>query len=415
MELRVEILSDRVVEHLAMNLVYLDEFAPMARERPDDVDPVELEHLGEAIAEAMQKNAPVTVDGVPVIARIDGLRLSAVDPSLLPLFPRSGMRGMRRVEFEAVYPVKQPPRLVTIGWNIYPEDLLSKPDQVRYIVIAGELEGEGRRQGMELSRDTPQVEWRAPIGAPADELLAVPAPPTLVGETDWKSASLVAWIMAAACGVLGLFNWLHKSARGSARTLVTVTLGVLALGGAGVAIALTRMAPTLPLPSHAQVLAAFTPLHANLYRALDYVREGDVYDVLSRSAHGSMLEDLYRQMRKALTIEEAGGAVGRVLAVRPLETTVEKIEAVPVAQPAAPRSHLGREGFRVEFVVVTRWQVEGTVSHWGHRHNRTNEYRARYRVAATPEGWRIISEELLDEKRVDVPPEEQPPDGDEVL
>jgi hypothetical protein len=160
-----------------------------------------------------------------------------------------------------------------------------------------------------------------------------------------------------------------------------------------------------PLPTSTEVLAVFTPIHANLYRALDYVREEDVYDVLARSAEGPLLEDLYRQLRRSLAIEEAGGAVGRVQVVRPMETTVERMGWVPVAASEP----------RLEFVVNARWQVEGSVSHWGHRHDRTNEYRARYTVAVTPEGWRIVKQELLEEQRVDVPPEVQPLDDDGIM
>ncbi len=162
-----------------------------------------------------------------------------------------------------------------------------------------------------------------------------------------------------------------------------------------------RLASAAPSLTREDAQAAFAPLHANLYRALDYVREGDVYDVLAHSADGPLLEALYRDMRRSLTIEEAGGAVGRVMAVRPIETVVGAIEIVPRKGAAA----------RTEFVVDARWQVDGTVSHWGHRHDRTNEYRARYRVAATDGGWRIVSQDLLDEHRVDQPPAELPPDG----
>jgi hypothetical protein len=395
-DLRVEILPDRVVEHIAMNLVFLDEFAPVSRERPDDLDAVELRQVAEALATAMAERAPVAVDGISVPPRIENLRLAAVDASLLPLFPRSGMRGMRRVEFEAVYPLKQPPQRVAIGWRVFPEDLLSTPATPRFIVLAAELEGDGRREGFELSKGHPTHEWRAPSGKPGDELAAVPAPPS----APLRASATPFWLGAGAALLVGIV--LALRARGARRWLAAVP----AIAGVALAVVAATPAPPPHLPTAAEARAVFAPLHANLYRALDYTREGDIYDVLAHSVDGPMLESLYRQMQRSLAIEEAGGAMGRVVAVRPLEVDIEAIQALPAPDGLTTRA---------QFEAVTRWQVHGSVSHWGHRHDRTNEYRARYRVQATPEGWRIVGEELLDERRLDTPPAELPPDGDDVL
>jgi hypothetical protein len=48
--------------------------------------------------------------------------------------------------------------------------------------------------------------------------------------------------------------------------------------------------------------------------------------------------------------------------------------------------------------------INGAVFHWGHSHWWTNEYRARYHVASTDAGWRIVADEMLEEKRVDAGP-----------
>ena len=56
------------------------------------------------------------------------------------------------------------------------------------------------------------------------------------------------------------------------------------------------------------------------------------------------------------------------------------------------------------FSIVTRWQVEGAVFHWGHSHWRTNEYRARYGVTATEAGWRISDSQVLEQRRIDAQP-----------
>ena len=79
-------------------------------------------------------------------------------------------------------------------------------------------------------------------------------------------------------------------------------------------------------------------------------------------------------------------AACRIRAVRVLELETER-DPAPV-DPA--------------FDVVARWEVIGTVHHWGHGHWRTNRYHARYRVRWAPkDGWRIGAVEILGQERTD--------------
>ncbi len=144
----------------------------------------------------------------------------------------------------------------------------------------------------------------------------------------------------------------------------------------------------------------FVPLHANIYRAFDYVGESDIYDALERSVEGDLLDLLYRSIYESLVMEEEQGALSRVIAVRPVELVVESIE--PLASDES--------GPRIGFTVLYRWQVEGRVTHWGHLHERTNEYLARFDVVGTTMGWRIGALELLEQERVN---QYDDPDADE--
>jgi hypothetical protein len=56
------------------------------------------------------------------------------------------------------------------------------------------------------------------------------------------------------------------------------------------------------------------------------------------------------------------------------------------------------------------------VTHWGHSHDRTNEYEGRFVVAAEPEGWRIHDAEILRQERVDsaAPAADLPGENDEL-
>ena len=55
----------------------------------------------------------------------------------------------------------------------------------------------------------------------------------------------------------------------------------------------------------------------------------------------------------------------------------------------------GAVGFDSELT----WTVTGSVGHWGHVHQRKNQYRARLTVEAADGRWRITSLDLLEEER----------------
>jgi hypothetical protein len=81
-------------------------------------------------------------------------------------------------------------------------------------------------------------------------------------------------------------------------------------------------------------------------------------------------------------MEERGGARARVEAVEVLE-----VDSVGAAGP---------DGFDADAV----WTVGGTVTHFGHRHNRRNRYDARVTVVAADGVWKIRDIEVFDEERL---------------
>ena len=79
------------------------------------------------------------------------------------------------------------------------------------------------------------------------------------------------------------------------------------------------------MPAVAAAETIFTPLPRDIYRAFDYVEEGEIYDALARSVQGDLLDELYQQVYRSLIMHEEGGAVSRVQAVRSVATTVESV------------------------------------------------------------------------------------------
>ena len=52
------------------------------------------------------------------------------------------------------------------------------------------------------------------------------------------------------------------------------------------------------------------------------------------------------------------------------------------------------------FVADATWNVGGSVGHWGHVHQRRNQYRAELRVAPVAGSWKLADMEILEEERL---------------
>jgi hypothetical protein len=148
---------------------------------------------------------------------------------------------------------------------------------------------------------------------------------------------------------------------------------------------------TPPLPEIAPVQAAdpddrtraaiAETLLKNIYRAFDYRDEKLIYDALARSVEGELLAETYLRIHGGLLMQEQGGAVARVQLVEPLETRITD------RQPGA-------------YTAAVKWQVTGTVEHWGHIHTRVNAYEAVLRIRRSGGAWKITGLEAGKQERV---------------
>lgn len=119
----------------------------------------------------------------------------------------------------------------------------------------------------------------------------------------------------------------------------------------------------------------------NVYRAFDYRAEEQIFDVLDRSVEGALLERLYLETRRGLVLANQGGARAKV----------KQIELVELAaEPAADGG----------FLATATWNVAGSVGHWGHIHDRRNQYRAVLDVAPRDGVWKLVDLEILEEQRL---------------
>lgn len=122
-------------------------------------------------------------------------------------------------------------------------------------------------------------------------------------------------------------------------------------------------------------------LLTNIYRSFDYRQESAIYDQLAIGVTGDQLTEIYLGQRRALELENRGGARARVENV--------EVEAIESVKPDG-------EGADVH----ARWNVSGSVNHFGHTHYRQNAYDAILRLQPVDGIWKISAIEVNEEKRV---------------
>ncbi|MBC23626.1 MAG: hypothetical protein CMJ32_06890 [Phycisphaerae bacterium] len=385
-DVRIAITDDQVTLSLTMNLVFLDELIPQRREQADLIDPPESSQTIAALLEYFASEQPLLVDGEIVEPRIEALYIDDPSPELMPLFPRTGMRGLRKIRFELIYPLSSPPDRVQFTWNSYPmSELTGGP-----LVIKAELTAEGILDIVEFTEQERGYTWHRTGQDIQSRMLQVPEP--VVQQEDSSLLSTIS-IIVMAVGAIVLIAMLVSGR--PAEALATLILMVILVP---LFYLVGRPGNTPPTKEEARTI--FDSLHANVYRSFDYVDESDIYDALSLSVDDELLEQMYATIFRGLIMQEEGGAVSRVTRLTPLNFDLENVGML--SRPTGPglpeREALG-------FNVLYTWQVEGTVTHWGHSHSRTNNYTARYGVIATEQGWRISQMQPLEQDRVDDDPE----------
>lgn len=393
-DLRLAIDAEGVTFQVGLNLAFIDEAIALPREALDHVAEVEAEALERGLREFMASQVVIEIDGQAIAPDIQKYDFFAEpEPWMIGVFPKFGARALIRCAITARYEAADP-QVVKVTWPTYPRDMvaaemegLSGPDgQAPFMVLEALLQTfDGGVQIAPFSKAKPTIEWHADESG--DSRYAVVPPVPTVGEPKHVSLlGLVVLLLGLPAGIIVM--------RKSGALLGAITLG-FAVGAAGAAalvmsIALVPIPGTggsLELPSDDNVAAIFEPLHANLYKAFDHGSEGEIYDALERSVSGPLLKTLYTQVYNSLVQAEQGGMLGIITGVEPLALEVQSIS-------------LDEDG-RAIIDVLDRWRVEGTVYHWGHSHTRVHEYEAVYTLAGLDQGWRIVGQQMREQRRVD--------------
>lgn len=140
----------------------------------------------------------------------------------------------------------------------------------------------------------------------------------------------------------------------------------------------------LSTTSKHQASEVIETLLKNVYRAFNLKDEAEVYDKLALTIEGEFLESIYLKQRHSLKIKEAGGATANVNRVKLVGINEEK----------------NHNNDNTTLTYTVRWTIEGTVTHWGHSHQRENLYEGRITLTTKDNMWKIQSLKTLNEKRL---------------
>ena len=330
--------------------------------------PVEMQYeLNQKVAAFLAEHQNLIIDGQPIQPELDRvnflrrtLRTSTVIDPPEELDVYSATLG---VIF--IHPTEGLPQEASITWDLFDDRIQRVP---------GAATDEAGPLRFFLQPDDNILLWKNFLKNPTIPTLVDIAPPPSLGlrMLGWSS-----WLLAAL--FLGTFVLMIRSLvreRTVSRSVAVFSMVLLLAAGAAFAATL----PSRMTDERAEEMVAGL-LH-NVYRAFDFRTEENIYDVLDRSVSGDLLTEIYLETRRGLELASQGGARAKVKEIEMLEVESRPLE--------------GSQGIAAH----TRWNVSGSVGHWGHVHTRTNQYEAELTIEPIDGAWKLTGLTILQEERL---------------
>jgi hypothetical protein len=330
----------------------------------------------EKAAEFLAEHTPVQIDGRSVDGTLDRVHFIKRTLRTSGVVEPGENIGIHTALIGAIYiyPIESLPQQVTMGWDLFNERISQVP-----AVTSDEAGG----LPTTVEPEDPTLVWQNFLTNPSQPAFKeVQAPPR-----PWCVTIPVVCVLSL--GILAgvwIRRLLHVSANQTQRwqpvvpSIVLIAIAVLA--GRWPIWTVTMPGTTPHQVAASDATAVTHSLLHNVYRAFDYRDESTVYDVLDRSVSGELLTQIYLDTQRSLTLASQGGARVKV-------TDLELIDCQ--AKPAEDQ---------VGFIADCTWTVTGSVGHWGHIHQRINQYRAEFVVEPLDGQWKMTGMQLLSEERL---------------
>lgn len=353
---------DTVAERLGID-VKVDGGVVSVAERP---------RIEQKLGEWLKGKCPLQVDGSPVEMALDRVHFVRADPGLGMVIEDRETVTASEVLLGVVFAaaLEGPAEEVTVKWEVFPADGSAA------IVAIGTRENTVTSK---VTPEAPEIAWQSKGELKVPELLDLPPPPLGEGLTIPLLSALAGLV---ALGLIGFAVYLGDKTPAWLAVVVVVLLALAVLARGRMKVGLPGGSAGITPELADEVVYA---LLRNTYRAFDYRKESDVYDVLAKSVDGELLTKVYLEVQKSLELESQGGARARVY-----ELDLRKCEL----------NEMGGEVAR-GFAAKCSWVAIGTVTHWGHTHDRVNRYEAQLSVGVVGGHWKLRTLELLNQERTE--------------
>jgi hypothetical protein len=271
-----------------------------------------------------------------------------------------------------VYPTSGLPKQATLTWDLF---------SAKLPVVRAAATDEAGPMPAFLRPDDNVLMWTNFLKNPTIPKLTEIEPPAALVPWSVPIASTICLILLIGMGARGI-RTRRPAVLVSALVLFIAAVVAWPHGRVSVANPLAKLTSVSDEDAN-EVLSA---LLKNIYVSFDFRDESAIYDALARSATGNLLTQIYLETQKSLELRSQGGARVKVKEVSLIEVDQESLQG-----------ELG-------FVATCTWNVRGSVGHWGHIHQRINQYQARISVKPVDGEWKIFDLELLNEKRISAAP-----------
>jgi len=340
--------------------------------RADQIIPVSGQTtLKSKVADFLNDKIDVTIDGEKAIGKLD--RIHFISRTLRKtgvVYPDQELdASSATLGVIFVFPIQRLPDLVTMKWKLFDDRIQSVPSTAT---------DEAGGLPWTLTVEDPVLEWKNFLTNPTiPAMLAIqPAPTRPQVSVPWASVSLLFMALMAAASLV------RVKSRGRIAVLVTVL--AISIGSAIWLWPMVRIQYANPFVAQQnvtdqQAAEVVRSLMHNLYHSFDRREESVVYDQLATCVTGDLLREIYLQFKRRITLENQGGAQVKIDDVDVLETDFIYRDDSP--------------GFKSN----VKWNVSGTVGHWGHLHRRANQYVAEFGVEPVDGTWKIVSLQITDE------------------
>ena len=362
----IYITNYQVRHEVLIPLATLSSFFEIERADPGFVEIAEQDVAAEQIKQLFSVGNPVEIDNVqvaPVFDRVDFYGLDLRDFAMQAKRRKVSMAN-GRVGIIMSYSTKGMPREVKVSWDKF-NDILKTVDS---IVFAFD-ETSKTEFSMFLENNT--YEWNSKDRAAPLPITNVVANPEY---TENQKLELPVASLILAVFAIPFILSLPFTRKPVIPAAVATVLVIACLSTTTYFVREFENPFFAPEPISTTVADdVFEQLHKNMFRAFDYHSESEIYDALARSVDGDLLRQLYLEINDSLKVAEQGGAVSRIDEV--------KISAGELLPPTQSEN--------TGFDYRSRWELLGTVEHWGHIHERNNKYDAQFRIELIDGNWKI--------------------------